>query len=282
MATVRGEPVYMDDLYDILVEKYGMAFAQQILANRIVDAEAERLNLVITKDDLAAERDYLLDDLARDASIGQAERDQLLAQVLSQWDMSEADLTALLRRDAILRKIITPTVRVSDPDLRREFGHQYGRKVQIRHIQVESRILAQELLQRARDGEDFSTLAHKYSVNGTGKATGGLLPPFGLNVDPSETITPAIRTAALSLDEPGQLSGLVRTDTAYHILYLEKVIPPQDVDFERVREDLTIKATKRKVRQERPKLLLILMKNANVQYVNPILRKQQADALNAM
>jgi len=276
MATIDGEPIYMDALTDILVEKYGMLTAQQLIANHLVDARAEQMNIVVTRDDIIAEREYFLQDLSSDPETTDAEREQLLAQVLQQRDMDEDDLAVVLHREAALRKIVEPTIRVSPVDLREEFELQFGKKVQVRHVQIESLAQAQQILKMARNGQDFSMLARQHSINDSAKL-GGLLPPFGYEVDESELIPPAIRNVALTMDTPGQLSEPIRTDTAYHVLYLEKVMEPQDVEFERVEEQLKVDVLKRKIRQRKPTYLAELFMEADVEFKDPILRKQDAE-----
>jgi foldase protein PrsA len=276
MATINDQPVYMDTLVDILVTKYGIAVAQQILANELVDLEAQRLNIVITRDDIAAERDYFLHDLSPSPTTTDSEREQLLQQILLQRDMDENDFAEVLHREAVMRKIIEPTIRISEVDLTEEYGLQFGRKVQVRHIQVESLAQAQQMLKMARNGQDFSMLARQHSINDSA-TLGGLLPAFGYESDPSELIPPAIRTVALTMDTPGQLSEPVRTDTAYHILYVERIIPPQEVEFERARASLTEDVLKRKIRRRKPTFLAELFMKADIDFKNPILRKQDAE-----
>lgn len=85
------------------------------------------------------------------------------------------------------------------------------------------RAKADEILARAKNGEDFATLANEFSedpgnnAGEDGKKRGGLYENvrLGMMVKPFEE-------AALAL-EPGQVSqGLVETDFGYHIVKLEK------------------------------------------------------------
>lgn len=85
------------------------------------------------------------------------------------------------------------------------------------------RAKAEEILARAKNGEDFATLANEFSedpgnsAGEDGKKRGGLYENvrLGMMVKPFEE-------AALAL-EPGQVSqGLVETDFGYHIVKLEK------------------------------------------------------------
>jgi parvulin-like peptidyl-prolyl isomerase len=82
---------------------------------------------------------------------------------------------------------------------------------------------AQEILNRAKAGEDFAALANQYSQDPgnkdpkTGEGKGGLYPNT-----PKGMMVPAFEQAALAL-EPGQIAPeLVETDYGYHIIKLEK------------------------------------------------------------
>ncbi|CAN5455421.1 hypothetical protein BH18ACI3_BH18ACI3_20980 [soil metagenome] len=85
------------------------------------------------------------------------------------------------------------------------------------------RTKAQEILDRAKAGEDFAALANEFSedpgnMDPTSKEKNG-----GLYADtPKGKMVPAFEQAALAL-EPGQVAPeLVETDFGYHIVKLEK------------------------------------------------------------
>lgn len=88
---------------------------------------------------------------------------------------------------------------------------------------AEKRTKAQEILDRAKGGEDFGELAKQFSEDPGSKDKGGLYEntPKGRMVAPFEQ-------AALAL-EPGQISpNLVETDFGFHIIKLEKKSESKD------------------------------------------------------
>jgi len=97
----------------------------------------------------------------------------------------------------------------------------------------EKKAKAEEILARAKNGEDFSALANEFSEDpgnkggADGKSRGGLYE----NVRIGQMVKP-FEEAALAL-EPGQIApGLVESDFGYHIIKLEKKGQTQETSGE--------------------------------------------------
>jgi peptidyl-prolyl cis-trans isomerase D len=74
---------------------------------------------------------------------------------------------------------------------------------------------AQDILKQLQSGAKFADLAKKYSDDPGSKDQGGELPMM-----PTSNLDPAYAKAAMALN-PGQTSGLVRSQFGYHIIQLE-------------------------------------------------------------
>ena len=85
-------------------------------------------------------------------------------------------------------------------------------KVTASHILVESEELAEQLMEQVTTGENFSELAKKYSKCPSGKI-GGTLGQFSRGQMVKE-----FEDAAFAL-EPGSVTGPVRTQFGYHLIY---------------------------------------------------------------
>jgi foldase protein PrsA len=273
MATVDGRPIYMSDLNDLLVRAHGVAMAYQLVAGEMVRQAAEANHLSATDREVQEEGDRTMAEMFGLVERG-GQRERLLDEWLRQRGMSYKQWQMIMLRNVLLRKLVEPRVTVSDEDLAKEFGRQYGRKVQVRHIQTESLTSAQQALKKLEEGADFAELARQMSVNPSA-AEGGLLPPIDQD---SRTLPPALTEAALALKRVGETTDPIQVETAFHILKLEKIIEPQNVKFADVKDKLSQDVRRRRLRSESQKLLGELIKAAQdghrIQYVDPVLKAQ--------
>jgi hypothetical protein len=88
-----------------------------------------------------------------------------------------------------------------------------------KHPELDTKVLrakAEEILRRARAGEDFAKLADELTEDPSGKGRGGDLGWFGRGamVKPFEDATFAMK--------PGELSGVVETQFGLHVIKLEE------------------------------------------------------------
>lgn len=87
---------------------------------------------------------------------------------------------------------------------------------------AEKRAKAEEVLNRAKAGEDFAKLANEFSEDPGNKDAKGALQGGFYGNNTKGKMVPAFEEAALAL-EPGQVTQtLVETDYGYHIIKLEK------------------------------------------------------------
>ncbi|HSF80809.1 MAG TPA: peptidylprolyl isomerase [Anaerolineales bacterium] len=120
-------------------------------------------------------------------------------------DMGEADLRRLLEAQLYREKVQAAILAELDVQPSEE-------QVWARHILVPDEVLANEILQRLEDGEDFAALAAQYSTDTSNKDQGGDLGWFGRGQMVAE-----FEEAAYTL-EVGEISDPIQTTFGYHII----------------------------------------------------------------
>ncbi len=274
MAYVNGEPLYMDQLNDLLVSGYGMAVAQQLVANELVRQEAKRKNIVVTDPEVEAEHQRTMD--AMFGTVDDAnQRQRLLQQLLKRNNVSLVQWKMTMRRNALLAKLAVNQVQVSEAEIKEAFDQRYERKVEVQHIQTATLADAQTVLRDLASGTEYTALVTKYSI-GPSADQAGLLTPFGVK----DTGTPPVlRQVALSMKTVGEVSDPIQVGTAFHLIKLLRIIEPKNVKYQDVRAGLAAEVSKRKAVALQQDILQILIRSGKMQYVNPVLKSQSDQGL---
>ena len=140
-----------------------------------------------------------------------------------------------------------------------------------------------EILKRARAGEDFATLAKEYSEDPSTKSQGGELPPF-----PHGQMVPEFDAAAFSLTN-NQISDVVTTKYGYHIIQMIDKTPARKLKLTDTlpNSDLTLtdylkdRLTAKKLQAEAPAFIEKLSKSPGVEILDPSLKAMMATETNA-
>lgn len=142
------------------------------------------------------------------------------------------------------------TIPVSEADLREAYENNRakyvtGEEVKARHILIKTKdkaeledssasaekVKIENILNRAKSGEDFAELAREFSEDSSAN-NGGDLGQFGRG-----TMVEPFENAAFNA-KIGDIVGPVRTQFGYHIIKVEDKIPATDKSFEDVKADL--------------------------------------------
>jgi peptidyl-prolyl cis-trans isomerase C len=136
---------------------------------------------------------------------------------------------------------------------------------------AEKHKLAEELLKRARAGEDFAKLAEQYSEDPGSKDRGGEY------TFPRGQMVPEFEAAAFSL-KTNEVSDIVTTQFGYHIIKLLEKIPAHKIEFAKVENNIKeyLKQQQIKDRQaEVQSYLEKLQKDADVAILDEHLKPQE-------
>ena len=110
LATVDGNKITKDDLYDALVEGYGKDTLNTLISNQIVELEAKKQNIKVTDEEIQKELDVLYEQYGDEDTLKQ----QLEASG-SSFDALKKDIVKYLET----KKLIEPTIKITDEEIRR-------------------------------------------------------------------------------------------------------------------------------------------------------------------
>jgi parvulin-like peptidyl-prolyl isomerase len=277
LVIVNGQPISRARVVDLLMETRGLEIVQQLVSLELARQETRRRGISVTEADIQQQFRQALDEIvpqtdAQGVTLDEEGKRRALETILQQRCLTMPEFMLAMERNAHLRKLVEADFQVEEATLREEFARRYGEKVEVRHVQIDatdSRSLheALDLLSRK---VDFADVARRLSVNSQTAPRGGLMEPFSFR---DEQIPAALREVAFSL-APGEVSAPTLAGKFIHILKLERRIPPADVRFEDVRDEVEQTLRQRVTRQRMNELITRLFQQAQVRVLDKGLRQK--------
>ena len=232
VAIVNGEEITADEYIDLVrLQLHSMAAHYQIdwddeeVLPYLYELETQILNQLIDMEILQQEakaRDIHLDETDVAGVVREMRQSVVEGFGYASWDEYKETMDL---SDEAFERIIRQSLLVELMLERHEIDLEVE-QVHARHILVQDEALAEEILERLQDGEDFQALAATYSEDFYSGQQGGDLGWF-----PRGVMTIPFEEAAFDL-EPGEISDLVSTTYGFHIIeVLDKGIQPLEPYF---------------------------------------------------
>ncbi|MFC9600786.1 peptidylprolyl isomerase [Peribacillus butanolivorans] len=208
MASVDGEKINKDELYDALVEGYGADTLNLLITNKLVALEAEKEGIKIKDEEIQKEIDTLVESYGDEKAF----KEQLEASG-SSMDALKKDIVVYLQT----KKLIEPRITVTDDEISTYFEDNkdtfaQAEQVEASHILVDDEKTAKKVAKEIAEGGDFAKLAAEYSTDTQTAENGGSLGYFGKG-----DMVKEFEDVAFDLDI-GKVSNPVKTDYGYHII----------------------------------------------------------------
>lgn len=228
VAKVGGQKITKDELYNRLVEYYGEQTLDSMIAEKIVDMEIEKNNIVVTDEEIEEEMNDMIESYGGLETVTA----QLTAQGLTIDDLKE-DVVSYLKTLKLLDSRLT----VTDEEVEEFFESNKSyfdqpEKVQASHILVDDEQTALEVKKKLDEGADFAELAAQYSKDTSNAQNGGQLGYFTKG-----TMEKAFEDAAFSM-KVGEISDPVKTSYGYHIIKVTDKQEAKAANLEDSREDI--------------------------------------------
>ncbi|MEC2057858.1 peptidylprolyl isomerase [Peribacillus psychrosaccharolyticus] len=208
VATIDGEEITKDELYENLVSQYGASALSTMISDKIVDLEAKKEDIKITDKEIDKEMKTLIESYGDEETF-----EQQLATTGATKSTLEKDIVKYLQTV----KLLEPRIKISDEEINTYFKENKDslaqeEQVEASHILVESKAEAKDIIEKLADGKKFADLAKEYSTDTASAEKGGELGFFGKGEMAEE-----FEKVAFSL-EKGKISDPVKTSYGYHII----------------------------------------------------------------
>ncbi|HYG23271.1 MAG TPA: peptidylprolyl isomerase [Verrucomicrobiae bacterium] len=228
----------------------------------------------------------------------QAGSDELFSARLKTIGLTEPELKAKMSEELTAEAVVKRElkVEVSDEEVKKYFDENPGRfekpeMVRAAHVLIGTtdpatraplsdeqkaakKRVAEDVLKRARAGEDFAKLAKEFSEDPGSKETGGEY------TFPKGQMVPEFEGAAFSMNT-NQISDLVTTQFGYHIIKTLEKIPAKKIELAEVSTEVKEFLTGQAIQKQLPEYLEKLEKASKVEILDERLKPVSEGAASA-
>ena len=241
VATVNDEVITEGELNHLLQSQYGLSTLDALITNKIVELEAEKLDITLTDEEIEEEyNEYAQSYGGEDA----------LLKAIKTYNMTKEDIIKDIKIYLLTLKVMEDYIGITDEDVKTYFEENKDsfstpEQVEASHILVEDEATAKEVIDKLNAGEDFATLAKEYSTDKSNAEDGGALGFFGRGemVEEFEDAAFAMNVGEVS-KEP------VKTEFGYHIIKVTDKTEAKEADFETSKEDARAMLVEERVNEQ--------------------------------
>ena len=240
VASVDGERITKEELYDSLVGVYGSAAVDNLVTKVVIDKEAD-------KRDIKVKNSEINDEVAvYEENYGGEEG---LKSALEASGLTLADLKEDIETNIKIEKLMAKDIEITDDEVKAYYeenkdDYDTAESIEVSHILVEDKETAQKVLDKLEAGEDFADLAKEYSTDESTAKNGG-----ELGFIKSGEMVEEFEKAAFAL-KVGEISDIVKTDYGYHIITATDYKEAKESTYEESKEDAKEAALAAKISSE--------------------------------
>lgn len=208
VAKVGSKSISKEDLYTTLVDQYGDAALDTLIAEKIVELESDKEKITVKDSEIEEELQSMKDSYGGEEAFNEA-----LASSGASLDSVKKNVQSFL----LTEKLLEDRISISDDQIKEYFEankESFAQKEQVQasHILVDDEETAKEVKSKLDDGGDFAELAKEYSTDTSNAESGGELGFFAKG----EMVT-EFDDKAFAMKK-GEISEPVKTEFGYHII----------------------------------------------------------------
>lgn len=236
VASVDGNKITSDELYDVMAAQYGGTIVDTMITNKVIELEAEKQGVKITDEAIEEELNEFIESYGGEDSFNSA---------LEYSGITLEDFKNDIEIYLMTVELMSPEIKVTEEEMEKYFEENkddfaQSEEVRASHILVEDKETAQEVLKKINAGEDFAELAAEYSTDTSAKE-GGDLGFFGTG-----EMVEAFEKAAWALDID-QVSDIVETEYGFHIIKVTDKQEAKEAVYEDCKDEIKDVLTEEKM-----------------------------------
>jgi foldase protein PrsA len=265
VASVNGEKISKDELYDAMVKQSGQQALDSLISQKVVELEAKKQKIAVSEKDIQNELDKYYEQYG-----GKEVFNQALVQKGFTLDQVKKDLELSVK----VNKLLAPRIKISEEERKTYFEENKAtfaqeKQVKASHILVDTEQKANEIKDKLAKGEDFAKLAKENSTDPGSKGNGGDLGFFGKGQMVKE-----FEEAAFAL-KVGEISAPVKTQFGYHIIKLTEIKDAKEANYEQSKDKISDILSEQKLQTEYSAWLQELYPKYKIE--NSLMKKSAAD-----
>jgi foldase protein PrsA len=275
-AVVNGEEITRPALAEAALRRYGNRTLDELILEKLIEQEAQAQEVSLTQAEM---------EMAYARRINQAGGLENFQRALRAAGQTEDTFREVLFGHMLLRKIAEKNLVVTDEEIERVYQRLYGERRTLQEITIAkvqpavrqppseaveeaiseelpaapvqegppaeeteavrlARAEAEAVLQELTSGADFTQLAVRRTEPPGARARGGIVYEI-----PRGILRPELEEVVFSL-QVGEISPVLETEEAFHIIKVISITPAQEVALREVIDEL-----RQRVRQERSEAL---------------------------
>jgi parvulin-like peptidyl-prolyl isomerase len=257
VAEVNGDKIMQTDLAAECLRLHGTEELKDLVKKFLIQIECSRLKITVTQQEINNE----VERMAKAFKFSTQEWLDLLEK--ERGMTPEAYMEDIIQPILAIGKLAGSRMNITEEEIQREMNARYGQAVQVRQIVLGSRKDAEKVWTDLNaNPESFPSIAKNRSLDPASQPYGGLIHPIRQG-----TTNPEIEKIVFAL-KPGEISPIVEWPAGQFLIFrCEQHLQPQNVDKEKVREQLVTKIRDTKTRSAAEEVFRELQKNARIELV---------------
>ncbi|SEU10369.1 foldase protein PrsA [Salinibacillus kushneri] len=237
VAVVGDQSIKAKKWLNGLQMKYGKDYLKSMINQEVVFQLAEQQNLSL--EDKLVQRELAMVE-STTGIMDEEERNRKREQ----WKST-------IRYQNLLEELLTQNIEVTDSEINETYQedteqYDFPTSYQMSHIIVEDEGTAQSVISELENGDSFSSLAKKYSIDENTKEKGGFL---GYFPEDSTYLQDIYFETAAGMEE-NTYSQPFEIEDGTVILYLHHILPDIDVELKDVQQEIRREIAKNKMDHE--------------------------------